>query len=497
MIEQSAPPQYWLMERSPSPGLWTWARLMLSTLFPKLLVESFSKPRVDRRRLNPDTSWMDGARGIAALIVLNFHYTEAFSGVAWWGFGAKKGLTSFVSLPFIRLVIEGQASVCLFYTIAGFVNSIAFFHLASQSGPEGALRRLSKSAFRRWFRLYLPTYAVLVSHSAFAYLHGYRLQIPLLVNYNPWIFKNLNPTSLQHLPLLKQLAQLLKDIIGVSSAWKDTDLYVCRGIGQLWTIPMEYHASVVLYFLLTLSAFCRPMARLCILMTFAIICMFYEKVTVMSYVLGAAIAQYSLISTNEYPLVKEKQSLANTHARLSHPPKRFEVLKRPVRLLAYAVALYLMSTPYKNVEAPAPGYVWIGKHLTPYGRTQRALWPKEYGAALLVFLLVTSKRSILFPLFHSRIAQYLGRIMFALYLTHYLVLYSVGIPLPYYIWRSLGHKTMLNWSLGFWSGYAVSLVLAVLLADFWTRVVESRCLKVADWVERICFESKSDCTSID
>lgn len=470
---------------------------MVSVVFPRLLLDTFSMAYVDRRGVIPDTSWMDGARGIAALIVFNFHYTEAFTGTAWWGYGAKKGLSSLVSLPFIRLVIEGQASVCWFYTIAGFVNSVAFLHLAAQSGPEKALRRLSRSSFRRWFRMYLPTYAVLVVHTVFAYLHGYRLQMPLLLNYNPWIFKNLNPTSLQHLPLLEQSAQLLRDVVGISSAWEDTDLYVCRGIGQLWTIPMEYHASVILYFLLALTAFCRPVARLWISAGFAVICVYYEKVTVMSYVLGAAIAEYSLLFTGEPSLLVEHQSAEKVWKRPSASAKILGRLKRPIRLLAYFIALYLMSTPYKNSEAPAFGFVCINKYLSPYGRMQRALWPKEYGAAILLFLLVTSKRSVLLSLFHSRIAQYFGRIMFALYLTHYLVLYSIGIPLPYYIWQLIGQKGMLHWNVGFWSGYMVSLVICVLLADFWTRVVESRCVKLTDWVESVCFESRAEIRSID
>ena len=461
--------------------------LMISPLFPHLLFETFSKPAHERRRPYGDTTWMDGARGIAALIVFNFHYAEAFTGVTWWGYGAKTGLTSFVSLPFVRLLIEGQSSVCLFYTIAGFVNSITFLDLTARVGPGRALQKLSKSSFRRWFRLYLPTYTVLLTHTVFAHLHGYKPQKALLLNYNKWIFKNLNPVSLQHLPVAQQSTQLLKDIIGISSAWKDTDLYVCRGIGQLWTIPMEYHASVVLFFVLSLSASCSHIARLWIL----IICLYYEKVTVMSYILGAAIAQYSLLSTRRIPLLDEKQSFETVYVRQNMFHRASRILRSPLRLLAYVMALYLMSTPYKNTEMPAPGFVWINEYMSPYGRTQRALWPKEYGAALFVFILVTSKRSMLFYLYHSRVAQYLGKIMFGFYLTHYLVLYSIGIPLPYYVWQCTGQRSMTDWSIGFWSGYVVSLVFAILVADYWTRVVESRCAKVTSWVENVCFVSSA------
>ena len=163
------------------------------------------------------------------------------------------------------------------------------------------------------------------------------------------------------------------------------------------------------------------------------------------------------------------------------------MLRKPFRLIFYVLALYLMSTPYKNSEAPAPGFVWINENLSPYGRTQRALWPKAYGTSLFVFLLVTSKRSILFHLYHCRIAQYLGRIMFGLYLTHYLVLYSIGIPLPYCIWKHIGQRGALEWNIGFWTGYATSLVVSVLLADFWTRVIESQCIKATKWLEDLCF----------
>jgi peptidoglycan/LPS O-acetylase OafA/YrhL len=118
------------------------------------------------------------------------------------------------------------------------------------------------------------------------------------------------------------------------------------------------------------------------------------------------------------------------------------------------------------------------------------------GTALLLLLLARSDphsskwRRIL----NTRVAQYLGKISFALYLVHGPILHAFGYMLPQRIWWMMGiqgiEATDAVWSAVVFVGWAFSLAVSLCVADVWTREVEGRCVKAVKRLEDICFVKK-------
>jgi hypothetical protein len=64
--------------------------------------------------------------------------------------------------PFLRLIVQGQSFVALFFILMGFVNSLKPLKQAQSHQYEEALMALAKSSLNRTARLVLPATAVTV-----------------------------------------------------------------------------------------------------------------------------------------------------------------------------------------------------------------------------------------------------------------------------------------------------------------------------------------------
>ena len=71
------------------------------------------------------TSYLDGLRGLASFIVFAHHYTCEYvvPYVAYYGVSDEKLPSSFLQLPFIRVIFSGRPMVHIFFVISGFVLS--------------------------------------------------------------------------------------------------------------------------------------------------------------------------------------------------------------------------------------------------------------------------------------------------------------------------------------------------------------------------------------
>ena len=113
-------------------------------------------------RSNPDKiRCLDGLRGIACLLVFNYHFLWPWTGSIMMGYGALPPRTpqptlSWHQLPIICLLHRGRAMVAIFFAISGYVVCRHIIRAIHERRVQDAYSKLASAVFRRAFRLYIP-----------------------------------------------------------------------------------------------------------------------------------------------------------------------------------------------------------------------------------------------------------------------------------------------------------------------------------------------------
>jgi len=108
-------------------------------------------------KLHP-TAYLDGIRGIAALLVFVFHLSYSCHDT-WSAYGGGGKNHEFLKLPFVRFIWNGPSKVSIFYVVSGFALSYKPVKLMRSHAWTELTHNLSSSVFRRGLRLYLPVVA--------------------------------------------------------------------------------------------------------------------------------------------------------------------------------------------------------------------------------------------------------------------------------------------------------------------------------------------------
>jgi hypothetical protein len=128
--------------------------------FAWFFVPSYLQGRHAREQIRPaklaPTAYLDGMRGVAALVVLFCHFFyQAF--VIAKGWGCDDAHYNILKLPILRLWYQGPPAVCLFFVISGYALSYRPLKLIRSRNLQDFSTTMSSLVFRRGIRLYLPT----------------------------------------------------------------------------------------------------------------------------------------------------------------------------------------------------------------------------------------------------------------------------------------------------------------------------------------------------
>ncbi|KAF9639100.1 putative acyltransferase-like protein [Lasiodiplodia theobromae] len=228
-------------------------------------------------------AWIDGVRGLAALIVTLDHLFWHLIGPlfqGWKSFPADAH-SSILQLPGPSIIFGARAMVPLFFVISGYCISLSSIRARSSSttnpqssSPSPLLTTLSTSVFRRALRLMLPVLAI-AAFSQLVYACG---------GYSAWpehfdaaslpapSSSSDNPSSpLAHARYLLAYAGSLFDQVLTGTRCPGTGTADCPvGLnGQLWTIPLELRGSFVVYLCVLGLARTRDKPRKCVLAALA------------------------------------------------------------------------------------------------------------------------------------------------------------------------------------------------------------------------------------
>jgi peptidoglycan/LPS O-acetylase OafA/YrhL len=104
---------------------------------------------------------LDGLRGIACLIVFNYHFLWPWTPTIMLGYGALPPRSpepswEWPSLPIICLLHRGRPMVAIFFAISGYVLCRHILRSIHERRLDAVYQKLASAVFRRVFRLYIP-----------------------------------------------------------------------------------------------------------------------------------------------------------------------------------------------------------------------------------------------------------------------------------------------------------------------------------------------------
>lgn len=346
-------------------------------------------PKLDPAR---ETAWLDGLRGLAAALVMVYHFNLDSSGPLLEApYGAEGvGVWDLYTLPFLRLfVCSGHAQVCIFFVLSGFVLSwkpLAMIRSGAQ--PEKLLKSLGSAAFRRWFRLFIPCLAI-----SFCSMLLFRQDLVVM-----------------SLEKRETIWGQIWDWIEKSESFTNPFNLERSGFAALhqylwvtWTIPYEWAGSLLVFLLLLAVSRMRCYRRRTIVIF-----------TVLVYAIRMCYWNYWLFTTGM--LIADYVRQAGGFEKLTESTTpRF----RYFLIALLTLGLWLAGVPEHNVLFDRPGYEYLYSfHLNNlYNDPQNAgrFW-WSWAATFIVFAachLRTMRR-----IFELAFIRYLGRLSFMLYLVH-------------------------------------------------------------------------------
>lgn len=451
------------------------------------------------------TTWLDGLRGIAAAIVAFDHF---FMSEVWHPFVSfwtdpPEGNRHLVQLPPIRILFSAHGMVTLFMVISGYAISISL--LKDQNSTQ-FLPKVSSAIVRRLFRIYLP---VLVTASLAQVLFFFDL---FHWQFDEGLLNDLPKPWTAPLAHVKWLLNFMADSMNVIA-------FEYRGSlnGQLWTMPLEFRGSNVVYLLIIGLSAWRVSSRLYILPVIASFYLWYGNWDIFGFIWGLWLAQKAMAgssaSNGSLNTEFEMAEFEDSHNRLLTLPswgslgscgdkcrysglklRKFTILSRIGIALIFVAGFYLLCLG--NDGHLPPGYQFLSV-------LQPARWKdnwdiyhfcwKSIGSAMLVYG-IGEFPCLQRPL-NTRLVQYLGKISFALYLLHETIYQLWRDPLLHLIYSMLAGKQYgssgealaadtVSFHLAWWTTGILLGGVAVLAAHYYTIYVDNRCVELAKRVDR-------------
>ncbi|KAG9511666.1 hypothetical protein KCV07_g10009, partial [Aureobasidium melanogenum] len=306
---------------------WKTTKQILCFLLPSFLHFAFASSDTPADEGRPKsvhpTAWLDGMRGIAALLVYVYHLSYSTHDVdTAWTYDGKQG---FLRLPLARFFYNGHFMVAIFFVLSGLP-----FHRERHAG--------------RYETLGKQIWAWMTAFFAFA-----------------------NPFVARDMPIDP----------------------------HLWTISIEYGASIVLYVTQLGLCWLRTQYRVLSLLCLVFMAHQADRWPNILFFGGFILAE----------LDHRRRALATPS--ISNSPlsssKGFDVFWSVTYICIFVCSLYLGGQPELAVEK-APGWMTLHSLIPKHIRDKKRYWV-NWAAILLIWS--TSNSSHLQKIFTNRVSQYL------------------------------------------------------------------------------------------
>jgi peptidoglycan/LPS O-acetylase OafA/YrhL len=418
------------------------------------------------------TAYLDGLRGFAAFIVYLQHHqlwahdVMGVGGVLEQAFGYG-GHYYFACLHGLRTFFTGgHFAVTVFFVISGYVLSTKPLMLIHAGEYVKLGDNLASALFRRWLRLYIPvicsTFLFLTSWHAL----GLWTDDEHESNYRDELWKWY--AEFKNFSFVFNLG---------GKPWFSYDVHV-------WSIPVEFRGSIVIYTTLLAFSRCTRNARL------------WGEVGLIFYFMYIADGSYPAMFMAgmllcDLDLLAMNNDLPRFFSRL-------EPFKEFIFYHLFIISIYLGGVPSRTADfqvlRTSPGWYYLS-FLKPQAVFDYKWFYLFWASAFLVAS--TSRIWWLKSFFEMRFNQYLGRISFAFYLVHGPVLRTLGDRLYTAVgWTRQSHAIGLpGWintfplpkagplglELSFLLPHLIILPVTLWLAEIATKLIDKPSVKFAQW----------------
>ena len=459
-----------------SEDIWHRLTLALTPSFLQHWVDSSSSSAPQSTKLHSIAA-LDGLRGWACLLVFNFHFlfTYTWKVAIGWGFGGEN--FGMHQLPFFHMLISGHIMVAIFFVLSGYVLSYKPLKTIRSRSFDQTFTVLASGTFRRAFRLYIPAIAgilcvfVAVRLGLYNYSHKVIKEGHTILGTNeqhPRVYKSL---SKQTDELWVTLATLMNPF--------DYALYYNYYNPHLWTIPLEFRSSLILFVVIMGTSRLVAPVRMTVVSGLTWFCMRYGRWEIVLFLFGMLMAEVDLINGTWEPSARLAKD-DKTTIRFSPGSKTaIRVSRRGLWISVFVIGLYFGSCPNIGFKW-TPFYSWLW-HITPKTYPEPHRFAQTIGAVLIVFSINHSPD--IQKLFTNPFSQYLGNISFAFYVVHGPVLHCLGYSIMPNIWNITGKETNFQYCLGFLIGWLICLPVSIWLGDVFWRAVDIPSVKFARSLE--------------
>ncbi|EGE81472.1 acyltransferase [Blastomyces dermatitidis ATCC 18188] len=445
------------------------------SLLPTIVQNRFDPRSRKQSRPVGKTAYLDGIRGLAALGVVVLHMVLGFFPNSSYAYNGSEGRDSIFQLPFFRLLYTGQPTI--FFFISGYVLSISTIRKCRSQSWAPLQLDLSSKIFRRLFRLYIPS---IIATFVPMFMVSFNL-FPAVAKFGddtmPHRTFDMAP---QESTFLRQFWLWCKTIPPLfwPFDWENFSQNSPYAY-QLWTIPVEFRCSMVLFLVHAALARCSGKTRLTFNGILSLYFLTFEKWDVFLFLAGSFLAELDIIKEEaaEAPLPKVETTDTKFNSKIARytPPPWFMVS-------IMVLALWVLSVPAADIWN-----AWtfaVLEWTSPCTYTAFFRFWDSVGTVMLIWA-ITGLPSVQ-RFFTRPIFLYLGNISFSLYLTHTIVLKFLLYPLMPWLYMVFGYQTPFQYGLTFAIGGTATVVLSFWVAEVFQRHVEEPSAVFTKWLDVKC-----------
>lgn len=371
---------------------------------------------------------LEGLRGIAAVIVVFYHFLLAFYLFAFLGPGQTQtqGFEDNLYGNPIMVLLSGTFAVAIFFVLSGFVLSIGFF----QSGKMEIVRKL---AAKRYLRLMLPALAATLICFVIIKLNISQLHAVADISKSGW----LGGTWLFNPDLFMAFKSATFDIFMVSGSPFNN---------VLWTMAFEFAGSFLVFGFIAL--FGKQQHRW---LAYLVVLIITFNTWFFAFIAGMMIADLY------------------AHGKL----------KAKKRNLMYALpllagALFVAGYPYGSTQGTIYQYLSFSSFNIQWSIMYITL------GAIGVMLIILGTEQIA-KLFRFKAIRTLGRYTFSMYLVHLAVLYTFAMAVFLFLFNTIG----LSFNKSALLAVVTSLPVVAVVSYYFEKYIDAPSTKLASYVGNV------------